>query len=52
MNIFQYSSHLLFAPFSASSKTTSWSTYSSMSCEVVLKAAKKIIKNQTPIILG
>jgi hypothetical protein len=44
--------HSLFAPFSASSKATSWSTYSSMSYEVALKAAQKYIKNQMLRMLG
>jgi hypothetical protein len=36
----------LFAPFYASSKAASWSTYPSMSYEAALKSAKKTIKNQ------
>jgi|GEM_PF-1036891 len=42
----------LFASFSASSKTASWSTFTSMSYEAVLKSAKKNIKNQNFRIKG
>jgi hypothetical protein len=52
MNLSQHSNCSFFAPFSASSKATSGPAYASMSCEVALKAAKKIIKNQTFRILG
>jgi hypothetical protein len=52
MNLSQNSKCSLFAPFSASFKATFWAAYSSMSCEVVLKAAKKNIKNQIFVILG
>jgi hypothetical protein len=52
MNLSKKYKYLLFAPFSASSKAASWSTYSSMSCEVALKTAKKTTKNQTFILLG
>jgi hypothetical protein len=47
MNLSQHSKRLLSAPFSASSKAASWHDFLSMSCEAALKAAKKIIKNQT-----
>jgi ABC-type branched-subunit amino acid transport system ATPase component len=52
MNPSQNSKYSLFASFSASSKAASWSTCSSMSCEAVLKSAKKTIKNQIFGILG
>jgi hypothetical protein len=52
MNPSHYFKHSLFASFSAASKATSWPTYSSMSCEVALKSAKKYIKNQTLRIMG
>jgi len=41
MNLSQSSKPSLFAPFSAASKATSWSTYPCMFCEVILKSAKK-----------
>jgi len=44
--------HFLCFRSPASSKTASWSTSSSMSCEAVLKSAKKYIKNQNFSIKG
>ncbi len=52
MNITRYLRNMLFESFPFSLKTTSWSTYSSKSYEVVFKYLKKSFKNQNFLLSG
>ncbi|NGX47114.1 MAG: hypothetical protein K1000chlam3_00483 [Chlamydiae bacterium] len=44
MNLSRYLANMLFESFLTAFRTTSWPTDSSMSFEVVLKSAKKILQ--------
>ncbi len=52
MNLSLNAHFSLFASFSAYLNAISWPTYSSMSCEMAFKSAKKYIKNQNLSIKG